>query len=274
MAESTPRHELTVPEGFAVVPGMEDVDILMRQFAQGTLQTLLSSDHVPTLLVPLNGGIVPLRYLLEEAKNTNPPLFDQILNNVRFLHTQKNGDVAICEALFEGSLPNNTNLVVIEDIIDSGGTIESIRRRYPNQTQLTVLAPTSKPGSLDRARTRTPEVTIEATQEIPDEWVLSGAGMDDGKKYPGEQYINVAKLAAYQRLCRTGYYLEDGATAVSFEDQLAFFKSALLPWVQDSPELLEMMIELELNKQQHDNSSFQMGAHYLQNNVNSLVTTQ
>ena len=97
--------------------------------------------------------------------------------------------------------------------------------------------------------------------------------MDDGKKYPGEHYKNLAKLAVYQRLCQAGYYLEDGAT-VSFEDQLAFFESALLPWVQDSPWLLEMMIELEYNKQQHEYSSFQMDAHYLQNNISSLITAQ
>jgi hypoxanthine phosphoribosyltransferase len=85
---------------------------------------------------------------------------------------------------------NDKNVIVVEDIIDSGRTLsyllEMIRKRGPKSMTLCTL--------LDKPERRVVDVHVDYTGfEIPDKFVV-GYGLDYDQRYRNLPYIGVVEL--------------------------------------------------------------------------------
>ncbi len=85
---------------------------------------------------------------------------------------------------------NGKNVIVVEDIIDSGRTLsyllEMIRKRGPKSMTLCTL--------LDKPERRVVDVHVDYTGfEIPDKFVI-GYGLDYDQRYRNLPYIGVVEL--------------------------------------------------------------------------------
>ena len=83
------------------------------------------------------------------------------------------------------------NVVVIEDIIDSGRTLESLlkllKKRNPKKLKLCTL--------LDKPDRRIADVSVDYTGfVIPDEFVV-GYGLDYDQRYRNLPYIGILELS-------------------------------------------------------------------------------
>ena len=102
--------------------------------------------------------------------------------------TKSSGVVKIVKDLDEGI--EGKNVLVVEDIIDSGRTLsyllEYLRNRNPKSLKLCTL--------LDKPERRVVEVDVDYTCfDIPDEFVV-GYGLDYAQKYRNLPYIGVVEL--------------------------------------------------------------------------------
>ncbi len=106
--------------------------------------------------------------------------------------THSSGVVRIIKDL-EGPI-NQKHLLIIEDIIDSGLTldylVDLLRRRNPLSLRICTL--------LDKQRERVRSVTIDYTGfSIPDKFVV-GYGLDYAQRYRNLPYIGVLKPSVYE----------------------------------------------------------------------------
>lgn len=142
----------------------------------------------PILVSVLKGGIIFLSDLMRELK---------ILHEVDFMsvssyngRTQSSGVVRILQDLsinIEGQ-----DVIIIEDIVDSGMTLDYIRHillaRHPKSLRICTL--------LDKRVARKIDVPIDYVGfEIPDEFVI-GYGLDYGERYRNLPYVAVMKVEA------------------------------------------------------------------------------
>lgn len=102
--------------------------------------------------------------------------------------TESSGDVRIAQDLDEPI--RGKNIIVVEDIIDSGRTLSSLFKvlnsRGPKALKLCSL--------LDKPDRRVTEVKVDYTGfEIPDVFVV-GYGLDYAQKYRNLPYIGVVKF--------------------------------------------------------------------------------
>lgn len=99
--------------------------------------------------------------------------------------TQSSGRVKIVKDLDESI--RGQNVLVIEDIIDSGHTLsfllEMLKNRFPESIELCTL--------LDKPSRRVTEVPVKYSGfEIPDEFVV-GFGLDYAQKYRALPYVGI-----------------------------------------------------------------------------------
>jgi hypoxanthine phosphoribosyltransferase len=142
----------------------------------------------PILVSVLKGGIIFLSDLMRELK---------ILHEVDFMSVssyngriRSSGVVRILQDLsinIEGQ-----DVIIIEDIVDSGMTLDYIRHillaRHPKSLRICTL--------LDKRVARTIEVPIDYVGfEIPDEFVI-GYGLDYAERYRNLPYVAVMKVEA------------------------------------------------------------------------------
>ena len=102
--------------------------------------------------------------------------------------TKSSGVVKIVKDLDEGI--EGKNVLVVEDIIDSGRTLSyllrNLKNRNPKSLKLCTL--------LDKPERRVVEVNVDYTCfEIPDEFVV-GYGLDYAQKYRNLPYVGVVEL--------------------------------------------------------------------------------
>lgn len=151
----------------------------------------ISQDYqgkTPILVSVLKGGIIFLSDLMRELK---------ILHEVDFMSVssyngriRSSGVVRILQDLsinIEGQ-----DVIIIEDIVDSGMTLDYIRHillaRHPKSLRICTL--------LDKRVARTIEVPIDYVGfEIPDEFVI-GYGLDYAERYRNLPYVAVMKVEA------------------------------------------------------------------------------
>ncbi len=141
------------------------------------------ADTTPVLVSVLKGGIIFLADLVRELK---------ILHEIDFMSvssynggTESSGVVRILQDLsinIEGE-----DVIIVEDIVDSGLTLDYIRSillaRHPKTLRICTL--------LDKKPKREIEVPIDYIGfEIPDEFVI-GYGLDYEQKYRNLPYIAI-----------------------------------------------------------------------------------
>jgi hypoxanthine phosphoribosyltransferase len=141
------------------------------------------ADRVPTLVSVLKGGIIFLTDLMRELK---------ILHEIDFMSvssynsgTETSGVVRILADL--GRNIEGKDVLIVEDIVDSGLTLDYIRQillaRHPKSLRICTM--------LDKKARRRVEVPIDYVGfEVPDEFVI-GYGLDWQEKYRDLPYVAV-----------------------------------------------------------------------------------
>ncbi len=138
------------------------------------------------LICVLKGGIF---FTCELSKRLNVPVSMDFMSVTSYgAATKSSGVVKIIKDLDEAI--EGKNVLVVEDIIDSGRTLsyllENLRNRNPKSLKLCTL--------LDKPDRRVVEVDVDYTCfEIPDEFVV-GYGLDYAQKYRNLPYIGVVEL--------------------------------------------------------------------------------
>ena len=149
---------------------------ISRDYAGKTIQ----------LICILKGSVY---FTCELAKRiTVPVIMDFMQCSSYGAATKSSGVVKIVKDLDEGI--EGKNVLVVEDIIDSGRTLSyllrNLKNRNPKSLKLCTL--------LDKPERRVVEVNVDYTCfEIPDEFVV-GYGLDYAQKYRNLPYVGVVEL--------------------------------------------------------------------------------
>lgn len=171
-------------ESIRILLSEEEVDKKIQE-----LGDLISQDYAGKevhLICILKGGVF---FTCELAKRIAVPVSLDFMSVSSYGDdTESSGVVKIIKDLDESI--ENKDVIVVEDIIDSGRTLnyllENIQRRNPKSLRLCTL--------LDKPDRRVVEVRVDYKGfEIPDEFVV-GYGLDCGQKYRNLPYIGIVEL--------------------------------------------------------------------------------
>lgn len=171
-------------ETVRVLLSEEEVDKKIAQVAEQ-----ISKDYHGEqvhLICVLKGGVF---FTCELAKRLTVPVSMDFMSVSSYgMDTKSSGVVKIVKDLDEGI--EGKNVLVVEDIIDSGRTLsyllENLKNRKPKSLKLCTL--------LDKPERRVVEVKVDYTCfNIPDEFVV-GYGLDYAQKYRNLPYIGIVDL--------------------------------------------------------------------------------
>lgn len=135
------------------------------------------------LLCVLKGGVV---FMVDLAKKITVPATMSFMSVSSYGDgTESSGHIKILMDLDESV--ENKNVIIVEDIIDSGRTLsrlyELIKSRSPKSIEICTL--------LDKPERRVADVKVDYTGfAIPDEFVV-GYGLDYSQRYRNLDYIGV-----------------------------------------------------------------------------------
>ena len=138
------------------------------------------------MLCVLKGGVY---FTTELSKRMSVPVsLDFMAVSSYGMETESSGVVKIIKDLDESI--EGKNVLVVEDIIDSGRTLslllENLRQRNPKTLKLCTL--------LNKPARRVADIQVDYVgYEIPDEFVV-GYGMDYAQKYRNLPYIGVVEF--------------------------------------------------------------------------------
>ena len=171
-------------ETIRVLLSEEEVDKRIAEIA-AKISEDYNGEQVHMICV-LKGGVF---FTCELAKRLTVPVSMDFMSVSSYgADTKSSGVVKIIKDLDEGI--EEKNVLVVEDIIDSGRTLsyllEYLRNRNPKSLKLCTL--------LDKPERRVVEVNVDYTCfYIPDEFVV-GYGLDYAQKYRNLPYIGVVEL--------------------------------------------------------------------------------
>ena len=171
-------------ETIRVLLSEEEVDKRIAEIA-AKISEDYNGEQVHMICV-LKGGVF---FTCELAKRLTIPVSMDFMSVSSYgADTKSSGVVKIVKDLDEGI--EGKNVLVVEDIIDSGRTLsyllEYLRNRNPKSLKLCTL--------LDKPERRVIEVDVDYTCfDIPDEFVV-GYGLDYAQKYRNLPYIGVVEL--------------------------------------------------------------------------------
>lgn len=171
-------------ETIRVLLSEEEVDAKIAEIAKQISEDY-NGEQVHLICV-LKGGVF---FTCELAKRITVPVSMDFMSVSSYgADTKSSGVVKIVKDLDEGI--EGKNVLVVEDIIDSGRTLsyllEYLKNRNPKSLKLCTL--------LDKPDRRVVEVNVDYTCfNIPDEFVV-GYGLDYAQKYRNLPYIGVVEL--------------------------------------------------------------------------------
>lgn len=171
-------------ETVRVLLSEEEVDKRIAEIAAKISEDYRGEDvH---LICVLKGGVF---FTCELAKRMTVPVSMDFMSVSSYgADTKSSGTVKIIKDLDEGI--EGKNVLVVEDIIDSGRTLSyllsNLKNRKPKSLKLCTL--------LDKPERRVVKVDVDYTCfNIPDKFVV-GYGLDYAQKYRNFPYIGVVEL--------------------------------------------------------------------------------
>jgi len=143
-----------------------------------------------TMVSVLKGATI---FLADLMKNLSIPLSIDFMAVSSYKNTESSGIVRMIMDLRES--PENKNLLIIEDIIDTGLTMhylcENLKTRRPKSLKICSL--------LYKPARKIKEIKIDYLGfEVPDKFVV-GYGMDYNEIYRNLPYIGILKPDVYRR---------------------------------------------------------------------------
>ena len=171
-------------ERISVLISEEKVDAKIAEIA-AQISKDYEGKHVHLICI-LKGSIF---FTCELAKRITVPVTLDFMSVSSYgSGTKSSGVVRIVKDLDESV--EGKNIIVIEDIIDSGNTLsyllENLKQRHPASLRLCTL--------LDKPDRRVKQVYVDYTCfQIPDEFVV-GYGLDYAQKYRNLPYVGIVHL--------------------------------------------------------------------------------
>ena len=171
-------------ERISVLISEEKVDAKIAEIA-AQISKDYEGKHVHLICI-LKGSIF---FTCELAKRITVPVTLDFMSVSSYgSGTKSSGVVRIVKDLDESV--EGKNIIVIEDIIDSGNTLsyllENLKQRHPASLRLCTL--------LDKPDRRVKQVDVDYTGfQIPDEFVV-GYGLDYAQKYRNLPYVGIVHL--------------------------------------------------------------------------------
>lgn len=144
----------------------------------------------PPLLVALLKGSVP--FLAELIKHIDLDIQFDFMDVSSYEGTESIGDIKIIKDL--DCSVKNLDILLVEDIVDTGRTLKTVKTMLKNKGAKTVRVVTL----LDKPDRRVVDIEADYTGfEIPNEFVV-GFGLDFNQKYRNFPFVGVLKEECYK----------------------------------------------------------------------------
>ena len=148
------------------------------------------NNEQPPLLVALLKGSVP--FLAELIKHIDLDIQFDFMDVSSYEGTESIGDIKIIKDL--GCSVKNLDILLVEDIVDTGRTLKTVKAMLKNKGAKTVRVVTL----LDKPDRRVVDIEADYTGfEIPNEFVV-GFGLDFNQKYRNFPFVGVLKEECYK----------------------------------------------------------------------------
>ena len=174
----------------SVLVSEEEIDSITSSLAEKITEDYKNSDKTLVLLCLLKGSIM---FMSELMKKLNIPLEIEAMKVSSYGSSSvSSGKINIQLDICRNDMPN-VNILIVEDIIDSGRTLSKICDHLRNLGAASVktCALLDKP-----ARRAVPFVPDYCGKVIPDKFVV-GFGLDYGEKFRNLPYIGILKPEVY-----------------------------------------------------------------------------
>ena len=148
------------------------------------------NNEQPPLLVALLKGSVP--FLAELIKHIDLDIQFDFMDVSSYEGTESIGDIKIIKDL--DCSVKNLDILLVEDIVDTGRTLKTVKAMLKNKGAKTVRVVTL----LDKPDRRVVDIEADYTGfEIPNEFVV-GFGLDFNQKYRNFPFVGVLKEECYK----------------------------------------------------------------------------
>ena len=148
------------------------------------------NNEQPPLLVALLKGSVP--FLAELIKHIDLDIQFDFMDVSSYAGTESIGDIKIIKDL--DCSVKNLDILLVEDIVDTGRTLKTVKAMLKNKGAKTVRVVTL----LDKPDRRVVDIEADYTGfEIPNEFVV-GFGLDFNQKYRNFPFVGVLKEECYK----------------------------------------------------------------------------
>lgn len=169
----------------------EELDVIVTRLAESIQKTYENSEKQLVMIVILKGSLI---FASDLMKKLNLPLDLEFMKVSSYgAGTKSSGEIKISLDLTRDDL-QDIDLLVIEDIIDSGYTLSRLTQLLRNRNARSVRTCTL----LDKPSRREVDFTPDfCGAAIPDEFVV-GYGLDYDEKYRNLPFVGVLRRDVYQ----------------------------------------------------------------------------
>lgn len=167
----------------------EEIVARCKELGQQITQEYKNNEQ-PPLLVALLKGSVP--FLAELIKHIDLDIQFDFMDVSSYEGTESIGDIKIIKDL--DCSVKNLDILLVEDIVDTGRTLKTVKAMLKNKGAKTVRVVTL----LDKPDRRVVDIEADYTGfEIPNEFVV-GFGLDFNQKYRNFPFVGVLKEECYK----------------------------------------------------------------------------
>ncbi len=247
---------------YEIIGELADCEEILRAWAENSLdiaRSFLETNPQGRIIIPLNGGLTPLVYLLQKAAEQDSELANKIRQSLIWAITDIS-DENLPQVNLSQEIGEGPEVLVIDDIADTIHTLQALKEAL-QPVVLTASMPVCKPGTMQKAQKlgftlqQAPENTgnnhIYVHAQAPEVWICSGCGMNEGNPEVLPQDANpdlLQQLWAYQRICKFGTNrTKNPQTAQDLQNEINWLKQNALS-ILESPEIQDLLVKLERAK--------------------------
>ena len=173
----------------SILVSQEEINIIVSDIAEKINKDL---NDEPLLVVIILKGSTPFAMDLIK-KLTMPVEIDFMQASSYGTTTESKGFINMKRDLEQDV--TGKNLLIVEDIIDSGNTLNKIKTLFESRNAKSVRICTM----LDKPSRRVVDVKVDYVgKEIPDEFVI-GYGLDYCEQYRNLPYVGILKRSVYEK---------------------------------------------------------------------------
>lgn len=173
-----------------ILVSKEELEAITDRLAREIEDTYRDSDKQLVLLIILKGS---MPFAADLMRKIRLPLELEFMKVSSYgADTKSSGEIKVSLDLNRDDLPN-TDLLIVEDIVDSGRTLARLTQLLRNRNAHSVRACTLLDKPARREVVFTPDF---CGAEVPDEFVV-GYGLDYNERYRNLPFVGVLKRSVY-----------------------------------------------------------------------------